>query len=70
MGWGLFADGWSYHQGRHFKTGLVVGQELYDYQADPSERENLAHRPEYAAILKTHQLVFDRTLAHLPKAAR
>jgi iduronate 2-sulfatase len=40
--------------------------ELYDYETDPLERENLAGKAEQAAVLKTHQALFDRLLPHLP----
>ena len=42
MGYGLSTDRWSYHEWRDFKTGQVVGQELYDQQTDPLEAVNLA----------------------------
>ena len=49
MGYGLTTDRWSYHEWRDFKTGLVVGQELYDQQNDPLETVNLAGTVEAAA---------------------
>ena len=60
MGYGLFTDRWNYHEWRDFKTGEVMGQELYDGQKDPLETVNLADTeeakariPELAAQLKT-----------------
>ena len=49
MGYGLTTDRWSYHEWRDFKTGLVVGQELYDQQNDPLETVNLVGTVEAAA---------------------
>jgi iduronate 2-sulfatase len=49
MGYGLSTDRWSYHEWRDFKTGHVVGQELYDQQTDPLETVNLAGTVEAAA---------------------
>ena len=49
MGYGLTTDRWSYHEWRDFKTGLVVGQELYDQQNDPLETVNLVGTVEVAA---------------------
>jgi len=49
MGYGLFTDRWSYHEWRDFKTAQVVGQELYDQQADPLETLNLAGSVDSAA---------------------
>jgi hypothetical protein len=53
-------DRWSYHEWRDFKSGHVVGQELYDKQVDPLETVNLASTvdaaaqiPAIAAQLKT-----------------
>jgi iduronate 2-sulfatase len=42
MGYALKTDRWSYHEWRDFKTGHVVGQELYDQQTDPLETVNIA----------------------------
>ena len=42
MGYALKTDRWSYHEWRDFKTGHIVGQELYDEQTDPLETVNLA----------------------------
>jgi hypothetical protein len=49
MGYALQTDRWSYHEWRDFKTGHVVGQELYDEQTDPLETVNLAGTVEVAA---------------------
>jgi iduronate 2-sulfatase len=49
MGYGLKTDRWSYHEWRDFKTGHVVGQELYDEQTDPLETVNLAGTVKAAA---------------------
>ncbi|MFM6130123.1 MAG: sulfatase/phosphatase domain-containing protein, partial [Sphaerospermopsis kisseleviana] len=49
MGYALKTDHWSYHEWRDFKTGHVVGLELYDEQADPLETVNLAGTVEAAA---------------------
>ena len=48
MGYALKTDRWSYHEWRDFKTGLVVGQELYDEQTDPLETVNIAGTVEAA----------------------
>ena len=49
VGYALKTDRWSYHEWRDFKTGCVVGQELYDEQTDPLETVNLAGTVEAAA---------------------
>jgi iduronate 2-sulfatase len=49
MGYALKTDRWSYHEWRDFKTGHVVGQELYDEQTDPLETVNLAGTVEASA---------------------
>jgi iduronate 2-sulfatase len=41
-----------YVEWRAWKTGDVVGRELYDYETDPAETENLVDRPEHAALVK------------------
>jgi hypothetical protein len=47
--------------------GRVQATELYDYQTDPLERENLAGKTEHAAVLKQQQALFDKLLTHVPK---
>lgn len=49
MGYALKTDRWSYQEWRDFKTGHVVGQELYDTQTDPLETVNIAGTVEAAA---------------------
>ena len=49
MGYALKTDRWSYHEWRDFKTGHVVGVELYDEKADPLETVNLAGAVDAAA---------------------
>jgi iduronate 2-sulfatase len=49
MGYALQTDRWSYHEWRDFKTGHIVGQELYDEQADPLETVNIVGSVEAAA---------------------
>ncbi|MEZ6123608.1 MAG: sulfatase [Planctomycetaceae bacterium] len=49
MGYALKTDRWSYHEWRDFKTGHIVGQELYDEQTDSLETVNIAGTVEAAA---------------------
>jgi iduronate 2-sulfatase len=49
MGYGLFTGRWSYHEWRDFKTGDILGRELYDEQNDPLETVNLAGSVDAAA---------------------
>lgn len=56
--------------GASWITDQVESIELYDYQTDPIERENLAGKTERAAVLKKEQALFDKLLPHLPKPAR
>ena len=51
MGYALKTDRWSYHEWRDFKTGHVVGQELYDTQTDPLETVNQAGTVDAAAVI-------------------
>lgn len=45
----------------------TLAVELYDYHADPLERENIAAKVESAALLKEQQRLFDSLLPHLPR---
>ena len=51
----------------HVFGSKPVGIELYDYEKDPLERENLAGKVEYQKVLQEHQDLFDRRLSYLPK---
>ena len=48
-------------------TGQIESVELYDYQTDPFERENLAGKTGHTVVLKEQQALFDKLLPHLPK---
>jgi arylsulfatase A-like enzyme len=47
--------------------GRVQAAELYDYQTDTRESENLSGKTEHAAVLKQQQALFDKLLPHVPK---
>ena len=51
----------------HVFGSKPVGIELYDYEKDPLDRENLAGKVEYQKVLQEHQELFDRRLSYLPK---
>lgn len=75
MGWTLRTPRYRYIEWRRadFSTGppritdQVESIELYDYQTDPLERENLAGKTEHAVVLKEHQALFEKLLPHVPK---
>ena len=74
MGWTLRTPRYRYVEWRQATLngnervfgGKVIGAELYDYEKDPLERENLVGKPEYAKVVQQHQALFDRLLPHLP----
>ena len=74
MGWSLRTPRYRYIEWRSADLSgdmPVFGNraqatELYDYQTDPLERENLAEVVSHAATLKEQQALFDRILPHLP----
>ena len=78
MGWAMRTARHRYVEWRHAEligSDRVFGVrplavELYDYDMDPLERENLAGRPEYRNVVQEHQALFDRLLPHLPKRER
>ena len=58
MGYSIRTGHWCYTEWRDFKTGRIVGQELYDEDTDPKQTANLAgtvaaapHIPSLAAQL-------------------
>lgn len=51
MGYAIHNDRWCYTEWREFKTGRVVGQELYDDLNDPTETVNLSGTLEGAAVI-------------------
>jgi arylsulfatase A-like enzyme len=44
----------------------ALATELYDYESDSLERDNLAEKADHAALVKQHQALFDQLLPHLP----
>ena len=78
MGWTLRTPRYRYIEWRRADlstdtpriTDQVESVELYDYETDPLERENLASKPDHLAALKEQQSIFDKLLPHLPKTAR
>ena len=74
MGWSLRTPRYRYIEWRAADFSVdkpVFGNharatELYDYESDSLERENLAEKAEHAAVLKEHQALFDQLLPHLP----
>lgn len=75
MGWTLRTPRYRYVEWRdavltgneHVFGSKPVGIELYDYDEDPLERENLAGKVEYQKVLQEQQELFDRLLSFLPK---
>ncbi len=75
MGWALRTPRYRYVEWRdavvtgkeHVFGSKPVGIELYDYDKDPLERENLAGKAEYQKVLQEQQELFDRRLSYLPK---
>jgi iduronate 2-sulfatase len=74
MGWSIRTPRYRYIEWRaaDFSADKPVfgsharATELYDYESDPMERENLAGKAEHAALVKQHQALFDQLLPHLP----
>lgn len=78
MGWAIRTQRYRYIEWRPCDldpdkssfSGKVEAVELYDYETDPRERQNLAASPEYETALAEHQALFDRLLPHLPSRER
>ncbi len=74
MGWSIRTPHYRYIEWRSadFSANKAIfgnraqAAELYDYETDPLERENLADKDDHAAVLKEQQAIFDRLLPHLP----
>jgi arylsulfatase A-like enzyme len=74
MGWSIRTPRYRYTEWRaaDFSADKPVfgnqakALELYDYESDPLERENLAEKAGYAALVKQHQTLFDQMLPHVP----
>jgi iduronate 2-sulfatase len=75
MGWAIRTRRYRYIEWRSadFSAGMpafgnrVQAAELYDYETDPLERENLASKTGYENLVEMQQAVFDRLLPHLPR---
>ncbi len=78
MGWTLRTPRYRYIEWRRADlstdtpriTDQVESIELYDYETDLLEHENLVAKTEHAAVLKQQQALFDKLLPHLPKVVR
>jgi hypothetical protein len=74
MGWSIRTPHYRYIEWRSadFSADKAIfgnraqAAELYNYETDPLERENLADKADHAAVLKEQQAIFDRLLPHLP----
>ena len=74
MGWSIRTRRYRYTEWRSadFSTDTPAfgnhaqATELYDYETDPLERENLAAKVDHAAVLKEHQALFDQLLPRVP----
>ena len=69
MGYSMRTDRWCYTEWRDFKSGRIVGQELYDEQNDPAETVNLAGTVEAAAQIPELAAQLD-TLVKRPNLPR
>ena len=52
LGRAVRTERYRYVEWRAWNSGEVVGRELYDYKTDAAETENLAGRPEQAALVE------------------
>jgi len=63
MGWALRTEQYGYIEWRHtvlhgntrIFDSTPIGIELYDYQSDPHENQNLANEVSYAGMIRQHQ---------------
>jgi arylsulfatase A-like enzyme len=75
MGWSIRTPRYRYIEWRSADfssdrpvfSNRVKATELYDYQTDPLERENLAGINSHSAVLRQQQALFDKLLPLLPK---
>ncbi|MBM3846595.1 MAG: sulfatase [Verrucomicrobia bacterium] len=75
MGWAVRTSRYRYVEWRHAELigsrrefgAKALAVELYDYEVDPLERENLAGKREYRQVLQEHQQLFDRLRPDLPR---
>ena len=67
QGTALRTDHYRYVEWRD-KAGKLVDRELYDHQTDPQENQNIAGRPENAALLES--LTAELQASRLAQTAR
>ena len=53
-----------YRKTKVVATTKIVGTELYDYEKDPLETENLATKPEYQKVVKEHEKMMSEFLTN------
>ncbi len=73
MGYAMRTERYRYIEWLENSTGSIAARELYDHETDPDENENIADRPEYAALLKTLSAQMWKTLPRptsLPETMR
>lgn len=60
MGYSMRTSHYRYTRWINFKTGEILGEELYDHRNDPQETINLAASPETQEIVSIQSAIFDQ----------
>jgi iduronate 2-sulfatase len=62
MGYAMRTERYRYVEWLEQDSGRIAERELYDHESDPEENENIARRPEHAALLEKLSAQLWRTL--------